>query len=228
MVAEVFQLALEDIADFNTLREMATSAGAVLDDELDDEEDDQQPPSVARIQSAIEQAALSAVRHAVDAMFAGAIRKSAEQGWAKKHLSNLIYFLLVPVLCMLAGAIISPLVARRLAQSDAEAAQAKTPATVGQHKPQSLFADIVVVRAELLPIRRGPSTREGIIAEAQRGQTLVVLKRKGLWARVRYVDTLRDGVSVTGWVKLKQTQRIEDETARMILCSLLAAQSGCE
>jgi len=216
--------------DFDALRKMASSAGVVLDQELVD--DDQQLPSSTRIQSAIEQAELSAVRQAVDAMLAEAIRKSAEQNpQAKKQIPAWVLCALLPLLYMLAGVILQPLFARWLAERDAQALSAKTPTEVQAHKPQSRFADIVAVKAEFLPIRRGPSTTEGIVMEAKRGQMLEVLKRKGLWARVRHVDTLHDGVSVTGWAKLKQTQRIEDETVRMIWCSLLGMQStheGCD
>lgn len=213
--------------DFDALRELASSAGVVLDQELVDE--DQQRLSSASIQSAIEQAELGVVRQAVDAMLAEAIRKSAEQNpLAKKQIPTWIYYALLPLLYMLAGVILQPLFARWLAERDAQALSEKMLAEVQAHKPQSRIADIVAVKAELLPIRRGPSTTEGIVVEAKRGQILEVLKRKGLWARVRYVDTLHDGVSVTGWVKLKQTQRIEDETVRLIWCSLLGVQSGHE
>jgi len=217
--------------DFDTLQEMASSAGVVLDQELDDEDEDydQPSPSTALIQSAIERAELGAVRQAVDAMFAEAIRKSAEQSpQAKKQIPAWVLVVLLPLLYTLAGIILQPLFARWLAERDAQALSAKTPSEVQTHKLPSRFADIVAVKPEVLPIRRGPSTTEGIVLEAKRGQMLEVLRRKGLWARVRYVDALHDGISVTGWVKLKQTQRIEDETVRMIWCSLLGAQGGSD
>lgn len=214
--------------DFDALHEIAQSAGSLLEQELNAEEDDQPPPSASRIRSAIEHADLRAVRQAVDTMFADAIRRTTEQKPSKKLNETLLLFVLLPLLYTLINTFGGPLYARWLAQRDAEEAQAKTLATAQLHKPRSRFADTVVVKAQSLPIRRGPSATERVLVEVGRGQMLQVLRRKGLWARVRYVDPLHEGVLVTGWIKLKQTQRIEDETMRMIWCAMLEAQSGCE
>lgn len=215
--------------DFDALQEMALSAGTLLEQELNAEEIDYpQPPSASDIQSAIEHADLRAVRQAADTMYAEAIRRTSQQKPGKKLNETLLLYVLLPLLYTLINTFVSPLYARWLAQRDAERAQAKTSAAAQQHKPRSRFADTVVVRAESLPIRRGPSTTERVLVEVERGQMLQVLRRKGLWARVRYVDPLHEGVLVTGWIKLKQTQRIEDETMRMIWCAMLEAQNGCE
>jgi hypothetical protein len=215
--------------DFDALQRMATTAGVAFEQELDEDEvDDQRPPSAARIQSAIEQANLGAVRQAVDTMFAEAIRRTAQKKTGKKISETLLLFVLLPLLYTLINTFGSPLFARWLAQRDAEEAQAKTSPAAQQTLPQSRFADSVVVKAESLPIRRGPSTTERTLMVATRGQLLQVLRRKGRWARVRYVDALHDGVSITGWVKLKQTQRVEDETVRMIWCAMLETPIGCE
>jgi hypothetical protein len=58
-----------------------------------------------------------------------------------------------------------------------------------------------------------------------KGQFLHVLRKKGLWLLAQYVDPTGNGVSYTGWVKVKQTQRIEDETARLIWCGLISSDA---
>jgi uncharacterized protein YgiM (DUF1202 family) len=110
-------------------------------------------------------------------------------------------------------------------QLDAKAApEKKAPAA----SAESHFDAIVVAKPETLTLRAGPSTREHVLATAHQGQFLRVLKKKGLWMLVLFVDPLKDGVSYTGWVKVKQTQRLEDETARLIWCGLLSSHADAE
>ena len=219
-----------DGIDFDALRSIASNAGTVLANDLVEEDSvvTDEPPSTASLDEAIEHANLSTVREAVDEAVGEALRKALVENPSTRFSPAFLY-IFMPIFCAIlsgvVGAIGSALLTRWLAQQDSEDAAKKASITQVKTKPATRFLDHLAVKSEALPLRMGPRTTERTITVLTRGQMVEVLKRKGLWARVRYIDLLHPGVEFTGWIKIKQTQRVEDETIRRIWCALTESVS---
>jgi Bacterial SH3 domain len=212
--------------DFDALKDIASMAGSVLLHDLVEEDSDttDEPPTSARLDEAIERANLATVREAVREEIEKAVKKTIGDNPSIKFSPTLIY-IYIPLLCMFLNTICGPLWSRWLAQQDAADAAKKASVTQVKTKTTTRFLDHLAVKGDALPLRMGPSTTERAIMVLARGQMVEVLKRKGLWARVRYIDPLHPGVEFTGWIKIKQTQRVEDETIRRIWCALTESVS---
>lgn len=220
--------------DFDAIQGIASRAGEALEKgiEIEDEE-----PSLDDVRDAIGQAELDTVREVVDEAVADALRRVLEEkagdganklpAWAMVVFVSILWPLLIGVFTTVA----QPLYARYLAQQDAAEAAAKAQGQAeakAQAQPQFRFQGIVVVKTDNAQLRVGPSTTERTLTLLPRGQVIEIQKKKGLWVRVRYVDALHDGVSYTGWMKVKQTQSIQEEAARMIWCALTEGASTVE
>jgi hypothetical protein len=214
--------------DFDAIQSFASEQGEHLSRVLDA---DDESMSEEHLHEAIEQANLDTVSQRVDSALSDAISKArpAEQSGPALRPPLDIYNIRLVIFAALFQVIAEPLFTLWLQYVTAKPSPEKPKAVI---TPASRFENVVVVKSEVLTLRAGPSTRERALATVRKGQFLRVLKKKGLWALVCFIDPLGDGASSTGWVKLKQTQRVEDEAARLIWCELFAparqSAEGCK
>jgi hypothetical protein len=209
---------LVDNIDFEALERRADDAACAFEQELEHDDD---TPGLGSVRDALQRAELESIREAVDVAVAEAIKKTLAAN--PRHAAQIpewIAVLLIPILCMVVGTIGQPLFARWLAQRDAQTTASAPRPEAPIARPISRFNDVLVVKADNVPLRMGPSGTQQTLVLLAQGQIVTILSKKGRWARVRYVDPLHDGVSYTGWIKIRQTRAIEAETARLIWCAL--------
>ena len=214
--------------NFDAIQSLAAGQGEHLSSMLDA---DDESMSEENLHEAIEQANLDTVSQKVDSALSDAISKArpAEQPGPTPRPPLDVYNIRLVIFAALFQVISEPLFTLWLQYVTAKSAPEKPKSVTAR---ASRFENVVVVKSEVLTLRAGPSTRERALATVKKGQFLRVLKKKGLWVLVCFIDPLADGASSTGWVKLKQTQRVEDEAARLIWCELFAptnqSAEGCK
>lgn len=76
-----------------------------------------------------------------------------------------------------------------------------------------------------IPVRVGPHTTQRTLLFVNEGDILRVLDTKAGWARIVYVAPESQGVRITGWVQVKYTLPMDEETLRMLVCELLDSES---
>jgi hypothetical protein len=194
--------------DFSTIRETALAAAEHMAHELDDE-----PLSSESLESAIESAPLEAIQEAIRAAVAEAMEKShGPAAFRNAFMLSLFWFVLGVILEPFADDIYQRLMYPKKALENDEA-----PARVkNQPRPSGFRERLVIVKSTALHLRAGPSTTQRLVTTVAKGQVLRILSRKRAWGRVAYVDPLATGVLYTGWVKLRYTRTLEDETARLL------------
>jgi len=214
--------------NFDAIQSFAAEQGEHLSRLLDA---DDESVSEEGLREAIEQANLDTVSQEVDNALSDAISKArpAKQQGPTPRSPLDVYNIRLVIFAALFQVIAEPLFTLWLQYVTAKPAPDKPKSVTAR---ASRFENVVVVKSEVLTLRAGPSTRERALATVKKGQFLRVLKKKGLWVLVCFIDPLADGASSTGWVKLKQTQRVEDEAARLIWCELFAptnqSAEGCK
>ncbi len=180
--------------------------------------------SFSDIEEAFRTDDLADLRQVVDEAVASAIDKAAREGrLGGKPLPRFLLQVLMNIIFLVAGIWAAPV------YDDWYRAR-KPPAPTVAHGPRKTQAHaprlIVVVTATRLHLRLGPHTTQRIVATVEHGQLLYVEGKKHGWARVRYVDPLGDGASVTGWVKVQYTKSLEAETTELIVRSLASCTEG--
>jgi hypothetical protein len=174
--------------------------------------------SLEEIHDVVDDAELGAVRRVVDEAVAAAIHKAAAEGLFAGHKPpSAVLGVLIQIIIAIVGMVGQPIF-QHWYEKQNETTSERPPAARPATSPRS--SAIVMSTASSLYLRSGPHTTQRIVTVVEHGQLLRVLKTANGWARVSYVDPLGNGVSYTGWIKLKYTQRLEEEAGRLIWCAL--------
>lgn len=211
--------------DLDELQSLASTTGKLLADHFEALEDDEIPPTSEDLHEAVKQAKLPAVRKKVEAQVTAALSESLAPGSLSaspvpsSFRQLAVLSILMPVFIAIVAAIFQVEYERWRNRTGLEdAGHGESP----KSNHSVILSDAVFVDADGLNLRAGPSTTQRVVATAQRGHLLVIIKYKGPWARVRYVDPDSEGAEHTGWVKRRHTKAISEETMRMIWCNLMA------
>lgn len=140
----------------------------------------------------------------------------------RRVLTRFMYALLVEGIVTLIVSML-PQVWEQMAQSSTPNENTQVIAPTAQPLPSTTKEPVLlVVKPEVLNLRAGPSTTQRIVTTVRQGQYLRILSRKREWVRVAYADPQGQGVMCIGWVKLRFTSPMEEDTAKILRKVLMA------